>query len=99
MSNLPTISVSLLPGTEEYQQDLLVFFDWMIHKLHKHRSKGHWENASPEQYMVLLDGERNELQEALESNNTAWILEESADVANMALILASSAIRRAFSHE
>lgn len=92
---LPTFTVALLPGTEAYAADIKSFVDLMVWKLFKNRKKGYWGDADIEKYMQLLDGEYKELIEAIPSCNTAWIMEESADVANMALIIASTTMRKA----
>ena len=91
----PSVSVPLLPGTEDYAADLKSFFDLMVWKLHKHRSKGYWGNVDVEGYFSKLQGEVEELRVALDSGSVAWSLEEAADTANMAMIIASAFMRKA----
>ena len=91
----PTVTVTLLPGTEEYAADIKSFFDFMVHKLYKHRQKGYWGDVDVKNYLGLLENEIGELKEAIESGSVAWVIEESADVANEALIIASAMMRNA----
>lgn len=89
------VLVPLLPGTEDYAADLKSFFDLMVWKLHKHRSKGYWGDVDVEKYFDHLKEEVQELRVALDSGSVAWTLEESADTANMAMIIASAFMRKA----
>jgi len=91
----PTLTINLLPGTEEYAADVKAFVDLMVWKLYKNIKKGHWRDVDLDKALKLLHGEVKELVEAIPSTNIAWIMEESADTANMALIIASTAMRKA----
>jgi len=91
----PVLTIPLLPGTEEYAADIKSFVDFMVWKLHKNRKKGYWGDADIEQCLEHLDEEIKELKEAVASGSTAWIIEESCDSANMALIIASAMMRKA----
>lgn len=66
----------------------------MVYKLKVHHRKGRWEGKTMAEYLPLLDGERDELAEAVQGGNLIEILTEAADTANMALIIASIATER-----
>ena len=61
----------------------------MLYKLSINASKGRWKDIDVNSYMDKMEEERNELREALATDNTVSILLEAADVANFALIIAS----------
>ena len=68
------------------------FFQGMIYKLRKNKSKGRWEGADLGKVMELLKAEVAELQKAIEEGNDVEILLEACDIANFAMIAASIAI-------
>jgi NTP pyrophosphatase (non-canonical NTP hydrolase) len=92
------ISVGLVipipPEVEPYRDDIRRFVHAMIYKLKVHHRKGRWEEKTMAEYLPLLDGERDELVEAVKGGNLLEILTEAADCANMALIIASIATER-----
>lgn len=66
----------------------------MVYKLRVHHRKGRWDGKTVEEYMPLLQGEVEELEDAIGMNNMLEIITEAADVANMALIISAIAIER-----
>ena len=65
----------------------------MIEKLYANKSKGHWDDLTFDQILVLLDQELNEFKDALTTYNYDEAFEEGCDVANFALMLATVALR------
>jgi len=66
----------------------------MIYKLKVHHKKGRWEGKAMVEYLPLLEAEFVELHEAVADGNLMEIMNEAADVANMAMIIASIATER-----
>jgi len=87
------IKINLPDDIEEYRQELKVFFDAMVYKLHQNAHKGKWEDTTFEQVEKRILDEFSELEEAIIANNTVEIILEGADVANFAMIAASVAVR------
>ena len=85
--------IDLPEGTEQYSEDINLFVDLMLEKLHKHRNKGHWENVNINDMWLRLVEEVDELFEAMYEGDSTEIHREAADVANFAMII-SSVIRR-----
>jgi NTP pyrophosphatase (non-canonical NTP hydrolase) len=89
------LSITLFPGCDQYAADLKLFFDAMMFKLYKNRHKGHWNNKySLDSAYRALEVELRELHDSLRTDNLFHLIEECADVANFALILASVAMRQ-----
>lgn len=57
-------------------------------KLRKNDHKGGWANMPRETLLALLDGEVQELREAIASGDPLDIAQEAADVANYAMMIA-----------
>jgi NTP pyrophosphatase (non-canonical NTP hydrolase) len=72
--------------------DLQRFFDAMIYKLRRNAHKGKWESVPIDAAFAALEGESDELRNAVVQGSTSEILMEAADVANQALIVASIAL-------
>lgn len=72
--------------------DLERFISAMVHKLHRNRHKGKWEDLNLTDALARLHDEARELEEAICQRSYADILMEGADVANFALIIASVAL-------
>lgn len=92
MSN--SLIINLPPEVEPYREDIRRFVDAMVFKLKVHHRKGRWEEKTIAEYLPLLDGEVQELQEAVKQGNMVETLLEAADVANMALIVSAIAVER-----
>lgn len=90
----PSLLVKIPPEVEPYREDIRRFVDAMIYKLKVHHRKGRWEGKTVAEYIPLLQGEVEELKEAVEGGNMVEIITEGADVANMAMIIASIATER-----
>lgn len=91
-----TITITLPAEMAGTEAEVKSFIDAMIYKLAKNAHKGKWETTDLKKARQLLNGEIEELDDAIESkSNTVEILLEAADVANFALILATVAIRDA----
>lgn len=88
------LSIKLPPEVEQYEHDIRRFVDAMIYKLKVHHRKGRWEGKTMDEYGPLLLGEVEELAGATKGGNLMEILMEAADVANMAMIIASIATER-----
>lgn len=65
----------------------------MESKLRKNDHKGGWENCDAFKLFDLLLEEKNELEDALESLDPYDIIDECADVANFAMMIADNAAR------
>lgn len=89
-----SITVAIPTEVEPYAEDLRRFIDAMVYKLRVHHRKGRWDGKTVEEYMPLLQGEVEELEDAIGMNNMLEIITEAADVANMALIISAIAIER-----
>lgn len=86
--------IALPKEVEPYREDIRRFLDAMVYKLKVHHRKGRWEGKTVEEYMPLLHDEVRELMEATEGGNLIEVLTEAADVANMAMIVASIVVER-----
>lgn len=82
------------PEVEPYIDDIRRFVHAMVFKLKVHHRKGRWDGKTMAEYLPLLLGEVKELEEAMLSGNLIEILTESADVANMGMIISSIATER-----
>jgi NTP pyrophosphatase (non-canonical NTP hydrolase) len=87
------MEIHLPDGIKHYEPELKVFFDAMVYKLKVHASKGKWEDADIYVLASLLDGEVEELCEALENGNSTEALLEAADCANYAMMIAITAVK------
>lgn len=83
------LRIPLPAEMEPYRHDLEYFVATMVRKLHENSHKGKWENIGIGDAMRLLDGELNELMDALSSGEETNIWEEAADVSNFCLIISS----------
>lgn len=72
--------------------ELQMFFEAMIYKLHKNHHKGKWENVSILDLEKLLLGEVEELKEAIRGGNSLAMILEAADVGNFAMMMSSVAM-------
>lgn len=88
------IDIPIPPEVEPYADDIRRFVHAMVYKLKVHHRKGRWEGKGMVEYLPLLQGEVDELDEAVKGGNLIEILTEAADCANMALIIASIATER-----
>lgn len=86
------LRIRVPPELSRYGPDLQRFFDAMIYKLRRNAHKGKWETVPMEKAIEMWKGECGELLKAVVGGSTSEILMESADVANMALIIANIAI-------
>lgn len=74
--------------------DLQRFFDAMVYKLRRNKSKGRWEDKSLDDAFTLMEGEVVELRQAIAGGSTMEIVMEAADIANFAMITANVALER-----
>jgi len=72
---------------KEYNAEIRVFVDAMRYKLHVNRHKGKWIDKPLVPAVEALHKEVQELHDALGRDNVFEILQEAADVANMAMIV------------
>lgn len=86
------LTIRIPPELRDYEPDIRRMFDAMIYKLRVNAHKGKWVHGRTNEYMAHLREEVTELSNAVEQKNTVEIVLESADVANMALILCAMAI-------
>lgn len=70
-----------------YELELKRFVESMVYKLKKHSGKGKWSNYNIAEALTMLEGELNELREAVNDGNTVEVMLEAADVANYAMII------------
>ena len=84
-----SITITVPQGCEIYANDIRRFVHAMLYKLSINSAKGRWKDIDVNSYMDKMEEERDELREALATDNTVSILLEAADVANFALIIAS----------
>jgi len=68
--------------------DLKDFNVHMKHKLLVHKNKGGYDRLSLEELTKLLHGEIKELRDDIAANNMVGIINECADVANYAMMIA-----------
>jgi NTP pyrophosphatase (non-canonical NTP hydrolase) len=69
-------------------EDLQDFIVHMKHKLLVHKNKGGYERLTLEELFKLLQGEMKELRVDIDSKNMTGIINECADVANYAMMIA-----------
>lgn len=81
--------VHIPPELEGYKPELQRFFDAMVFKLRRNAHKGKWEEVPMDLAVHRLNNEIDELHIAIDQGSTMEILMESADVANMCLIVAN----------
>lgn len=86
------ISVHVPDDLATLAPDLERFISAMVHKLHRNRFKGKWENLDLPLALTKLRAEVEELREAIDQGSFADILMEGADIANFALIVSSVAL-------
>ena len=77
-----------------YREDIRRFVNAMVYKLKRNAHKGRWKDGTTKRYFELLQGEVAELSDSIDEGNLIEQLLEAADVANMALIIASIAVER-----
>lgn len=78
----------------DLRPDLQRFFDAMIYKLRRNKTKGRWEDLDLDKTLSLLRGEITELEEAVAEGSSMEILMEAADAGNFAMIAANIALER-----
>lgn len=88
------LTITLPDEVEQYEHDIRRFVDAMVYKLKIHAKKGRWEALPMGKALALMDGEREELVNAIVGQNLIEILTEAADVANFCLIISAIAIER-----
>lgn len=88
------LTIPIPPEVEPYTDDIRRFVHAMVYKLKVHHEKGRWDGKTIAEYVPLLDGEVDELKEAIQYGNLIEILTEAADTANMALIISAIATER-----
>lgn len=71
------------------------FAERMEIKLRARDYKGGWDGCTLERLLAQLEDEENELREAIEAGHEPEIIEEAVDVANLCMMLADVADRRA----
>lgn len=86
--------IPIPPEMEQYRDDIRRFVAAMMYKLKVHRKKGRWNGKTMEDYIPLTEGELAELKEAIAQGNMVEVLLEAADLANMAMIIASISVER-----
>ena len=72
----------------KYKNQLKWFVGVMDKKLSENIEKEPWDKLSIRTLLCLLDGERGELREAINSGTNNDIILECADVANFAMMIA-----------
>ena len=83
------------PGlTEKQLEAVRLFHRLMISVLEANAWKGGWEETDPEDLMQRLEGEVEELRNAVKSRDVRQIAREAADVANYAMMVVDSAFER-----
>jgi hypothetical protein len=88
------VVVSIPPEVIPYATEIARFIEAMVYKLKVHSKKGKWENQTIESRLPFLEGEVQELREAIATGNMVEITLEAADVANYALIIAAKGMER-----
>jgi hypothetical protein len=83
------VTLKLAAEMEQYHEDIQLFLELMVHKLHKNVHKGRWEGLHPGDAFNHLMDEVMELHDAMDGKNAAEVFFECADVANYAMIIAS----------
>lgn len=85
-----------MPRYDGRHEDAIIpFVDAMRVKLAANFHKGRWEDITIEKGLELLNREATELKEAIAGGNMVEVLMESADVANVAMIVYNVAMSRA----
>lgn len=74
--------------------EIIRHVDAMIYKLRKNKHKGSIDEWDLEAAFVKLEAEVKELRQAIDEGSPVEIIMESADVSNMALILAAIGIKK-----
>lgn len=83
------LTIRIPPELKGYEPEMAKFLDAMVFKLRRNAHKGKWETVPMALALERLDDEMGELRSAVVNGSTMEILMESADVANMALIVAN----------
>jgi NTP pyrophosphatase (non-canonical NTP hydrolase) len=83
---MATIKIELPDEIAQYQWDIHRFVDQMVHKLWVHRDKGGWDDLDTEEVFMLLQGEVDEVQDAITFGTLHELKDELADVANFCMI-------------
>lgn len=78
----------------DLRPDLQRFFDAMVYKLRRNKSKGRWEDLDLEKTVDLIREEVDELEDSISEGSSMEILMEAADVGNFAMITANIALER-----
>lgn len=76
------------------RKEVVLFSDAMEHKLRLKDYKGGWHDIPLDKLFQLLQGEVQELKDAVAEGNTFDIMAEAADVGNYAMMIMDNAIRR-----
>ena len=85
--------VYLPDDIKEYEPELRFFMELMVRKLHTNRHKGFAGNVDLSDLMAGLMHERHELLKAIETSHQMDVTTEAVDVANMAFLIATGALR------
>lgn len=91
MSN---ISIFIPPELERNEIAIKRFFDAMVYKLRKNASKPSFERSDAAHCIARIKSETEEMEQAIAEGNIVETLLEGADIANFALLAATSAIDR-----
>ena len=86
------LSIAVPDELADLRPDLQRFFDAMIYKLRRNKSKGRWQDVSLDKAFEGLRAEVEEMAAAIAEGSTMEILMESADTANFAMIIAAIAL-------
>jgi NTP pyrophosphatase (non-canonical NTP hydrolase) len=76
------------------RKEVVLFSDAMEHKLRLKDYKGGWHDVPLDKLFDFLQGEVQELKDAVSEGNTFDIMAEAADVGNYAMMIMDNAIRR-----
>lgn len=77
--------------TYRWRPEVVVFADAMERKLRANDWKGHWRSCRMQYLSMRLTQERKELYAAIASGDAAKVLDEAADIANFAMMVADVA--------
>ena len=77
-----------------WRPEVTNFADAMEAKLRKNDYKGHWHYTGLQYLSMRLTQEREELRRAVDRGNPEEVLNEAADVANFAMMIADYIERR-----
>ena len=86
------IRIVLPNELDDLAPEVRTFVEAMVYKLYKNRHKGKWEGMSLDSLENLLRDEVAELHDAIQRQNSTWVLLEAADIANFAMMIANVAI-------